>query len=84
MPQEALRQFSIGISKRHLNSNASYEDAFYYIYQRPNGTRDIYECVVRLAFTTLARNNSGLSNNPNYEKIHTESQSFLIDVMITT
>lgn len=79
IPQEALRQFLIGISKKHLDSDTSYEDAFYYIYQRPNGTRDIYERIVRLAFTTLARNNRGLSRNPNYEKIHEESQSFLID-----
>ncbi len=79
VPQEALRQFLVGISKKHLDSDTSYEDAFYYIYQRPNGTHDIYERIARLAFTTLARNNGGLSRNPNYEKIHTESQNFLIN-----
>lgn len=78
IPQEAIRQFLIGISKKHLKSDATYDEAFSYIYLRPNHTKDIYERVVRLAFTTLARNNSGLSRNPNYHKIHEESQDFLI------
>lgn len=63
--------------KKHLTPDTSYKDAFYYIYLRPNGTKDIYERIVRLAFTTLARNNSGLSKNPNYNKIHEESEVFL-------
>lgn len=78
IPQEAIRQFLIGISKNRLDSSVSYDEAFSYIYLRSNGTKDIYERVVRLAFTTLARNNRGLSKNPNYDKIHNEAQAFLI------
>lgn len=77
IPKEALRQFLIGISKKHLDADASYEDAYYYIYLRPNGTKDVYERIIKLAFTTLARNNRGLSKNPNYNRIHNESQAFL-------
>lgn len=76
--QEAKRRFLIGISRKRFDPGASYEDVFRYTYLRTNGTRDIYERIVKIAFTTLARNVRGLGENPNRDKIHAESQSFLV------
>ena len=81
IPQEAQRQFLIGISRKHFDSNTDFDEIFRYTYLRPNDTDNVYKRIANIAFTTLARNNKGLRKNPNYTKIHDESRSFLADAL---
>ena len=74
--KEEQLYFLISISKGRLSPNATYEQAINYWYHKPQ-YRDIYDAVVRIAFTTLARTVRGISRNPNREILKAEASNYL-------
>lgn len=73
---EEKRYFLISISKGRLGEEASYAEALDYWYHRPNYD-DIYDAVIKIAFTTLARTVRGIQRNPHHDALKAEAVGYL-------
>lgn len=75
---EEKRCFLVSISKGRLETTASFVEALNHWYFKP-GYADVYEAVVRIAFTTLARTVRGIQKNPNHDLLKCEADKYLIE-----
>ena len=75
---EEKRYFLISISKGRLDSAVPYASVIDYWYHRPN-YEDVYDAVVRIAFTTLARTVRGIQKNPSRDLMKNEANTYLIE-----
>lgn len=76
--KEEKQYFLISISKNRLKPTATYSEALDYWYRRPIYS-DIYDAVVKIAFTTLARTIRGIQKNPNRNLIKIEANQYLTE-----